>query len=99
MEHKIKILTVTKCTPREGTPYTRLDIVNLGQVVKSENVKGNLVSPMFITGHEAFSKIPESIIGQEVSLELTYEPNDRNPMKPRAVIKAIHTKNGIISLV
>lgn len=99
MEHKVRILTITKCTPKEGTPYTRLDIVNLGQVVKSENVKGNIVSPLFITGHDAFLKIPEAIIGQDVSLELSYEPNDRNPMKPKAVIKSIHTKNGIISLV
>ena len=99
MEHKIKILTVTKCTSKEGSLYTRVDIINLGQTVKSENVKGHIVTPLFINGHEAFNKIPEVILGQEVGLDLEYEPNERYPMRPRAVVKAIQTKNGIISLV
>lgn len=99
MNKKVRILTITKCSPKEGNPYTRLDFVPLGDTIKSSNVKGSIVAPAFITGHDAFDKIPESIINQEVEIELDFEPNARNLMKPRTIIKTIITKNGNISLL
>jgi len=99
MTKKVKILTVTKCSPNSGSSYTRLDFIPLGETVKSQNVKGNIVAPAFISGHDAFDRIPESIIGEEVSIDIDYEPNSRNLMKPRTVIKSILTKNGNISLL
>ena len=99
MEQKIKIMTITKCTPKQGNPYTRLDIINLGQTIKSQNVKGNIVAPVFISGHEAFDKIPESVLDQDVYVTIDFKPNDKNPMKPKAVITSIRAKSGTIDLV
>lgn len=96
---KVRILTVTKCSPSGSSGYTRIDFIPLGETIKSENVKGNIVAPAFISGHEAFEKIPENIVGQDVEIELDYQPNPRNIMKPKAVINSIVTKNGIISLL
>lgn len=99
MEQKMKIMTVTKCSPKEGNPYTRLDVVNLNQSIKSENVKGQIVAPMFISGHSAFDKIPANILDQEVYITVDYQSNDRNPMKPKTVITSIRSKNGTIDLL
>ena len=99
MTKKVRILTITNCSPKDGKPYTRLDFIPLGETVKSQNVKGSIVAPIFISGHEAFDKIPESIINQDVEIDLDFEPNPNNVMKPRTVVKAILTKNGNINLL
>lgn len=99
MEQKMKIMTITKCSPKQGDPYTRLDVINIGQTVKSQNVKGHIVAPIFITGHEVFDKIPENILDQEVYVTIDFKPNDRNPMRPKAVVTSIRAKSGTIDLV
>lgn len=99
MEQKMKIMTITKCSPKQGDPYTRLDVINIGQTVKSQNVKGHIVAPIFITGHDVFDKIPESILDQEVYVTIDFKPNDRNPIRPKAVVTSIRSKSGTIDLV
>ena len=96
---KIKLLTVTKCSPTGREPYTRFDYIPLDMSSKSDKVKGKIVSAFFVNGHEAFEKVPESLIDQELLAEVDYEPNPREPLKPRPKITSLESKNGIVDLV
>ena len=72
MEMKMRILTVTKCSPKGKEPYTRLDYVltDKEKMSKSDKVKGTIVAPMFFSGHDTFDKIPEEIIQQNIIFKL-----------------------------
>ena len=98
-ELKICILTITKCQPKDKNPYTRIDFIPLTSNIKSENIKGAPVSPIFC--HiDAFNKIPEDIILKECVAKITHKPINGNPFKSRAVLESITTKdNGTINLL
>lgn len=99
MELKIRILTVTKCSPANKQPYTRVDYVLTDKMAKSEKIKGSIVAPMFFSGHEVFDKIPEKIIQEDVTGIVETVDNPRNPLKPFVQLTKIVTKNGTIDLV
>ena len=96
MELKMKIITVTKCSPEGKDPYTRIDYIALDQDIKYEKIKGKPVKAMFISGLGAFEKIPTSVIDTEVYVTLEYEENPYNPMRPRCKCKSLRTKTGVI---
>ncbi len=96
MELRMRIVTVTRCRPKERDPYTRIDYLPLDKGTKSENVKGVIVAPIFVTGLETFDKIPESIINEDVTGIIEYKGST---MKPKATLIGIKTKNGTIDLV
>lgn len=99
MELKMIILTVTKCSPKGKEPYTRVDYVLTDKLSKSDKIKGSIVAPMFFTGFDAWEKIPEDIIQQNVTGIIETRDNPRNPLKPFVQLTQIVTKNGIIDLV
>ena len=96
MELRMKIVTVTRCRPKDKTPYTRIDYLPLDKGTVSENVKGSIVAPIFVSGLETFDKIPESIINEDVIGLIEYKGDT---MKPKATLIGIKTKNGTIDLV
>ena len=99
MELKMRILTVTKCSPKGKEPYTRLDYVLTDKMSKSDKIKGSIVAPMFFTGFDVWDKIPDNVIQSEVTGIIETRDNPRNPLKPFVQLIRIVTKNGPIDLV
>ena len=95
----MRILTVTKCSPKGKEPYTRVDYVLTDKMAKSDKIKGSIVAPMFFTGFDVWDKIPEDIIQQNISGFIESIDNTRYPLKHFLKLTQIVTKNGIIDLV
>jgi len=99
MNTKIMILTVTKCSPKDKEPYTRIDYISLDKGSTSENVRGHIVAPVFMNGHTVFDKIPSNFIGQELVANISYAPNPLNPSRAKMIINSLTYKNETIDLL